>query len=493
MNESLNIMMASSECVPFAKSGGLADVVAALPAALKALGHNVIVVLPKYRSIDVDTFKLEPYLSPMGVWMGDTQEWCAVYRAVTAGDVAVYFIESQKYFDRPGLYNDTENQDFLDNPRRFGFLSRAALQLCIDIGFKPDVLHAHDWQTASIPAYQKIWHWDDSILGGAASFLTIHNIGYQGVCDISHYDYLGLQWGNFTSDKFEDHGRVNFLKGGVQYADMVNTVSLKYAWETRTPAMAYGLAPYLNDKGQNYVGILNGVDYDDWNPAVDRLIPAQYTPEDLSGKKECKRALQQRFQLEEDDTIPVMGVVSRLADQKGLDLLAAAMDSILTNMRVQFVLLGSGDKDLERFFSDLPQRFPGQAGSLIGYDNEVAHWIEAGCDLFLMPSRYEPCGLNQIYSLKYGTLPVVRATGGLEDTVEQYDEASGAGTGFKFSEASAHAVYYTVGWAVSTYYDRRQDWDGMVQAAMSRRFSWEDSAREYVKAYRQAIDTKQAL
>ena len=492
MGKSLNIMLASSECVPFAKSGGLADVVGALPAALKALGHNVIVIMPKYRSIDADKFKLEPYLEPMGVWMGDSEEWCAVQRTVAAGGVPVYFIEADKYFDREGLYNDAANNDYLDNPRRFGFLSRAALQLCKDIGFKPDIIHAHDWQTALMPAYLKIWHWDDQILGDAASMLTIHNIGYQGVADAAHYDYLGLQWVNFTADKLEDHGRVNFLKGGVQYADMVNTVSPKYAWETRTPEMAYGLAPYLNDKGANYIGILNGVDYDDWNPAVDTLIPAQYTPEDLSGKKECKRALQARFLLEEDDTIPVMGVVSRLADQKGLDLLADAIDAILTNMRVQLVLLGSGDKALEQFFGDLPQRFPGRAGSFIGYNNEVAHWIEAGCDMFLMPSRYEPCGLNQIYSLKYGTLPVVRATGGLEDTVEQYNEVTGTGTGFKFSEASAHAVYYTIGWAVSTYYDRRDDWDAMVQQAMQQRFSWEDSARAYEKAYRQAIKNKQA-
>ncbi|MBT3391508.1 MAG: glycogen synthase GlgA [Chloroflexi bacterium] len=493
MGKSLNIMMAASECVPYAKSGGLADVVGALPAALKALGHNVIVVMPKYRSIDADKFNLEPYLAPMGVWMGDSEEWCGVQRTVAVGDVPVYFIEADKYFDRDGLYNDAANNDYLDNPRRFGFLSQAALQLCKDIGFKPDIVHAHDWQTALMPAYLKIWHWDDRMLGGAASMLTIHNIGYQGVADAAHYDYLGLQWGNFTADKFEDHGRVNFLKGGVQYADMVNTVSPKYAWETRTPEMAYGLAPYLNDKGDHYIGILNGVDYDDWNPAVDRLIPAQFTPQDLSGKKESKRALQARFLLEEDDTIPVMGVVSRLADQKGLDLLAEAIDNILANMSVQLVLLGSGDKALEQFFSDLPKRFPGRAGSYIGYNNEVAHWIEAGSDMFLMPSRYEPCGLNQIYSLKYGTLPVVRATGGLEDTVEQYDENTGTGTGFKFSEASAHAVYYSVGWAVSTYYDRREHWDAMVQQAMQQRFSWEDSARAYEKAYRQAIKNKQAL
>ncbi len=493
VSKPLRIVMVTSECVPYAKSGGLADVVGALPLALKNLGHEVIVVMPKYRSIKTDKFNIRPFLSPMGVWMGDTEEWCAVHKTKSSEGASVYFIESIKYFDRDDLYHDSEFNDFLDNPRRFAFLSRAALQLCKEIGFKPDIVHAHDWQAALAPAYLKVWHWDDPMLGDVASFLTIHNIGYQGVYDASHFDYIGLQWGNFTSEKLEDHGKVNFLKGGIHYADMVNTVSPTYADETRTPEMAHGLAPYLNNKGQNYVGILNGVDYAEWSPDVDALIPANFSQDDLSGKKSCKRELQKRFSLQEDEDIPLVGVVSRLAHQKGLDLLSNAIESILDNMFVQFVLLGSGDKDLERFFGHLPVRYPGRAGCFIGYSNELAHWIEAGADMFLMPSRYEPCGLNQIYSLKYGTLPVVRATGGLVDTVQQYDEISGSGTGFKFQEASAHAIYYSVGWAVSTYYDRRDHWDILVQNAMAQRFSWDDSAKEYEQAYRQAIKNKRAL
>jgi len=493
VSRKLKIMMVSSECVPYAKSGGLADVVGALPGALQKLGHEVIVVMPKYRTIAAEKFAIQPLLSPMGVWMGDTEEWCAVHQTKTSEGVSVYFIEVDKFFNRDGLYHDAEFNDFLDNPHRFAFLSRAALQLCIDINFMPDIVHAHDWQAALTPAYLKVWHWDDPILGDAASFLTIHNIGYQGVYDAENFDYLGLQWGNFTSDKFEDHGKMNFLKGGIHYADMVNTVSPTYAVETRTPEMAYGMAPYLNDKGENYVGILNGVDYSQWNPEVDPLIPANFSAKDLTGKKTCKRELQKRFYLQEDDSVPLIGVVSRLADQKGLDLLSKAIEGILNNMYVQFVLLGSGDKRLERYFGHLPVRYPGRAGSDIGYSNELAHWIEAGVDMFLMPSRYEPCGLNQIYSLKYGTLPVVRATGGLDDTVQQYDESSGGGTGFKFHEASEHAIYYSVGWAVSTYYDRRDHWDQMVQRAMGEHFSWEDSAKEYEKAYWRAIENKKAL
>ncbi|MBN1246690.1 MAG: glycogen synthase GlgA [Anaerolineae bacterium] len=485
--------MVASECVPFAKSGGLADVVGALPRALRALGHDVIVVMPKYGSMDAQRFGLRRHFDTMGVWMGDQEEWCAVDVSRAMDNVPVYFIESQKYFDRPGLYHDDGLQDYGDNPRRFAFLTRAALQLCHDMRFYPEVVHAHDWQTALAPAYLKVWHWNDDVLGDTASLLTIHNIGYQGAYGAEHYDYIGLQWGNFTPDKFEDHGRINFLKGGIHYADLVNTVSPTYADETRTPEYAHGLAPYLNDKGDDYLGILNGVDYSQWDPATDTLIPAQYTRHDLRGKAICKQALQERVQIDSDPTVPLIGVVSRFADQKGLDVLAATIERIVQDMMVQFVILGSGDRGLEAFYGGLPGRYPGRVGSYIGYNNELAHWIEAGADFFLMPSRYEPCGLNQIYSLKYGTLPIVRNTGGLADTVEQYDERVGSGTGFKFNALSADAIYYTVGWAVSTWYDRKFHIGKMRRRAMAQSFSWEESAQAYVRAYQKAIENKRAL
>lgn len=486
----MRIAFIAAECVPFAKTGGLADVVGALPKYLTALGHEVIVVMPRYSSINGDRYDLRWFHGPMGVWMGDGQEWCAVQTADRDG-VPVYFIESQKYFDRWGLYHDQSFNDYQDNPRRFGFFTRAALQLCKDIGFAPDVVHAHDWHTALAPAYLKIWDWNDPVLGRAASLLTIHNIAYQGKYPASHLNYLGLQPGNFTPDKFEDYGAINFLKGGIVYADMVNTVSPNYARETRTPELGYGLAPYLNNKGENYIGILNGCDYDQWNPETDRMIPARYSSADLSGKAVCKRELQKRFNLEVDPGIPVVGVVSRLVDQKGLDLLAASIEAIVRDMRVQFAIVGSGDKGLESYFGGLPSRYGGRSGgrvgSYIGYNEELAHWVEAGSDFFIMPSIFEPCGLNQMYSLRYGTLPIVRATGGLDDTVQQYDEATGAGTGFKFWEPSARAVYYAVGWAVSTYYDRPAHMQKMIQAAMAQDFSWERSAAEYVRAYQRAI------
>jgi starch synthase len=450
-----------------------------------------MVVMPKYSFIDGERFNLRPFLSPLGVWMGDTLEWCAVHVTDHHG-LPVYFIEFDQYFNRWGLYHDADFNDYLDNPRRFGFLTRAGLQLCRDIHFAPDIVHVHDWHTALAAAYLKIWHWNDPVLGKAASVLTIHNIAYQGVYDARHYPYLGLQWINFTPDKLEDHGRINFLKGGIVYADMVNTVSPTYARETRTPEGGYGLAPYLNDKGENYIGILNGVDYNRWNPETDPLIPTRYSAKDLSGKAVCKRELQRRFSLNVDANIPIIGVVSRLVTQKGLHLLAQAIEDILNNMRVQFVILGAGEKELENFYSSLPARYPGRVGSYIGYNEELSHWIEAGADFFIMPSLSEPCGLNQMYSLKYGTLPIVRAVGGLDDTVQQYDEASAAGTGFKFWEASPRAIYYTVGWAVSTFFDRREHIQQMIQTAMAQDFSWKRSAGEYVRLYERAIANKQS-
>lgn len=485
----MKIVMIAAECVPYAKTGGLADVVGALPKALRALGHEVIVVMPKYAIIDTVRHRLHPFHGPMGVWMGNAEEWCMVHAADNDG-VPVYFIEANKFFDRYGLYHDADFNDYQDNPRRFGFLTRAGLQLCKDLGFQPDIVHAHDWHTALTPAYLKIWDWNDPLLGQATSVLTIHNLAYQGVYNSVHYDYLGLQWGNFTSEKFEDHKQLNFLKGGIVYADMVTTVSPTYARETRTPELGYGLAPYLNNKADRYVGILNGADYEHWNPESDRLIPARYSAQDLSGKAICKRNLQHRFLLAENPHVPIIGVVSRLVPQKGLDLLAQTIEAITENMIVQFVILGSGEKRLERFFGELPIRYPGRIGSYIGYNDELAHWIEAGSDFFIMPSIYEPCGLNQIYSLKYGTLPIVRATGGLDDTVQQYDERNGTGTGFKFRDASPAAIYYTVGWAVSTYYDRKQHLKNMILTAMEQDFSWDRSAKQYVETYERAIESK---
>ncbi|MBP7461454.1 MAG: glycogen synthase GlgA [Candidatus Delongbacteria bacterium] len=483
--------MISPECVPLAKTGGLADVVGALPIALKRMGHDVRVVIPMYGSISQERYQIEPFMNSMGVWMGDTLEWCSVYKTKLSEGVPVYLIAYDNYFKRPGLYHDADFNDYQDNPRRFAFLTRAGLQLCRDIAFKPDILHIHDWQTALGSAYLKIWHWDDPILGDTASLLTIHNIGYQGRYHSDTMNYLGLGWSNFVPEKFEDFGQINMLKGGIYYADMVNTVSPTYARETLTSDEGYGMSSFLQRKSMNYIGILNGVDYEQWSPEKDLLIPANYSVDRMQGKGICKKALQERMRLDIKPDVPVIGVVSRFVAQKGLDLLAESLSSIVEAMQVQFAILGSGDKGLEGYYQELTRRYAGRIGVNIGYNNELAHLIEAGSDFFIMPSLYEPCGLNQIYSLRYGTLPIVRATGGLDDTVIQYDEGTGEGTGFKFGEAGSSAIYYAVGWAVSTYFDRKPHLERMIRRAMEMDYSWDRSAHDYVKAYQQAIRNKQ--
>jgi starch synthase len=491
VDTALRIAFLTSEAVPFIKSGGLADVVGALPKALAARGHDVVVVLPKYTSIETERWRLEPLVNPLGVWMGDREEWCGSLTTVLNG-VRFCFVDSDKYFGRHGLYHDAEFDDYRDNARRFGFFTRAALQLCRDADFRADIVHAHDWQTALAPAYLKVWHWDDPQLGAAASVLTIHNIAHQGKYDRSDYPYLGLQWGNFTVDKFEDFGGINLLKGGIHYADLVTTVSPSYAEETRGEVGGNGLGPWLSAKGENYWGILNGADYAHWNPSLDPLIATLYGPGNMGGKAACKADLQRRMMLEGVADIPLVGVIGRFVDQKGFHMLAECIEWILGSMRVQFAILGAGEKDLEWTFGPLPARYPGRVGSFIGYHEDLAHVIEAGSDFFLMPSRYEPCGLNQLYSLKYGTLPIVRATGGLNDTVQQYDEKTGEGTGFKFFEPTPQAIYDTVGWAVSTYYDRPEHMRAMIERAMAEDFSWERSAATYELAYAKAIANKRA-
>ncbi|MDR0307531.1 MAG: glycogen synthase [Chitinispirillales bacterium] len=493
MKKSLKILITASEMSPYAKVGGLGDVSASLSAALQKLGHDVRVVIPRYRCIDLQKCTARIALKSMGVWMGDRQEWCMVYQTMSGGKVPVYFVEHSLFFDRDGLYHDQNMHDYDDNPLRFAFFSRAALQLCKDIGFKPDVVHCNDWQTALVSAYLKVWHWNDPLLGSAASLLTIHNAAYQGIYPKSNYDYIGLGWQNFTENIFESYDKVNFLKGGIHFADMVTAVSPAFANEIRGPGGGFGLAPYLNDKGEKVRGILNGIDYEEWNPQTDTFLPVNYSANELEGKKKCKRHLQKLFCLKKDPKVALIGTVGRFVHQKGFHLVRNIIEGVLDNMHVQFVILGSGESDLQEFFHHLPARYSGKAGSYIGFDNERAHLIEAGCDFFLMPSLFEPCGLNQMYSLRYGTLPIVRATGGLDDTVENYNEYTGSGNGFKFGESSESALYYTIGWAVSTYYDRPEHIKKMILDGMKRDFSWETSAKKYVDAYRAAIENKKEI
>ena len=486
---SLKILFVSSECVPFAKVGGLADVVGGLSKALRQQGHDVRIIIPLYSRIDRALYNIK-FVGPTCVHMGaGVEHWVGLHFTLLDGEVPVWFVEYDAYFGRPGIY-DGPTGHYMDNAFRFALLSKAALQICKDQNFIPHIVHAHDWPAATAPVFLKTWDRVLSPLSNTASVLTIHNIGYQGVYNANVMPYLGLGAEHFTPDKFEDHGKANLLKAGVSFADALTTVSPTHAKEILDPVGGMGLAMYLNNRRSDFFGILNGVDYSEWNPATDKYIPAHFTANDLRGKATCKAALQNHFRLEERPDIPLFGIVSRFVHQKGFTLLREALAPALDNMVMQCVVLGNGDMETENFFRNLSATYPGRVGAHIGFSPELSHLIEAGCDFFLMPSLYEPCGLNQIYSLKYGTLPVVRATGGLDDTVQNYDEATGNGTGFKFWEPAGRALYYCIGWAVATWFDRPQHIIQLRQQAMAQNFDWAVSAAQYIEVYQHALRKK---
>ena len=487
----LKILFVASECAPLVKSGGLGDVVGGLSKALRALGHDARVVLPLYSSIDREKWGIHastPSTSCIHMGAGEEQ-WIGVSETRIDG-VPVWLVDCDKFFARPGLYDDGRNE-YLDNAYRFGLLSKAALQIVKDRAWFPDVAHLHDWMSAPTAAFLKTWDRFLSPLSRTASVLTIHNIGYQGTYSPDVMRYYGMGPEYFAPDIFEAHGGVNLLKAGIHFADAINTVSPTHAREILTPGGGMGLAPYLNNRARDVFGVLNGADYESWSPETDALIPARYSAADLKGKAICKAELQKRLGLEARPDIPIVGIVSRFAAQKGFDLIMEALPRALGEMVFQVAVLGTGDRYTEEFFGWLFRSFPNARGH-IGFSNELAHLVEAGSDFFLMPSLYEPCGLNQIYSLRYGTLPIVRATGGLEDTVENYDEATGEGTGFKFADASAASLYYTLGWAISTWFDRPAHYKKLQQNAMSQHFGWDDSAPKYLEIYGHAMRNRAA-
>jgi len=484
--EGLKILFVSPECAPYAKAGGLGDVVGALPKVLRRMGHDVRVLMPLYSMIDRERHGVR-FEHPACLHMGKGEEqWIGVHATRLDDEVPVWFVDYERFFGRPGIY-DGPWGEHSDNAFRFALLSKSALQICKDRQFIPDVMHAHDWPTALVPVFLKTWDRVRSPLSETASVLTIHNIGYQGVYHPSVFGYIGVGEEHFVPGELEDHGKVNLLKAGIAFADAITTVSPTHALEIRDPIGGSGLAPFLDDRQEDLFGILNGVDYERWNPAVDPLIASRFSPRDLKGKAICKRKLQEEFDLETREELPLFGIVSRFAHQKGCDMLREVLPAALKEMIFQLVVLGAGDRDTEDFFRWLASAYPGRVGCYMGYSDELSHRIEAGSDFFLMPSLYEPCGLNQLYSLKYGTLPIVRATGGLNDTVENYDETSGSGTGFKFVLPTVSALHDTIGWAVSTWFDRPHHIARLRQQAMKQNFSWADSAAKYVEVYHHAV------
>jgi starch synthase len=489
--------MVSSEAVPYAKTGGLADAVSALSISLAKLGHDVRVVIPRYYDIDREKLKLLPGAmgTPMG---GGIQEWSAVYSTDMPGTtkknpVKVYFIDHEIFFGRSGIYGNQNETDFIDNPRRFMFFCRAAFQLCRKLKWFPDVLHAHDWPAAVAPVYLKFAEKTaDSTeeFEKTVSMLTIHNLGYQGIYHKDNFDYAGLGWDVFWSAGFEDWDMLNMLKAGLYSADKINTVSPNYAEETKTQPHGFRLDGVLRYRSADYCGILNGIDDKVWNPSKDTYIPETYSIKDMSGKAKAKEALQKEFGLPKDPNVPIIGIVTRLTDQKGVGELFGptygSVWSICRDMDLQMVLLGTGESWCENEINALASRLSNFKAK-IGYSEKLSHLIEAGSDFFLMPSRYEPCGLNQMYSLVYGTLPIVRSTGGLADTVENYNEKTGEGTGFMFEYLDPSSIYNTVGWAVWAWYNKRADIEKMRKRGMSKDFSWESSALKYVEMYEAAL------
>ncbi len=488
-NRALNILFAASEVAPFAKTGGLGEVTGDLPRYLQALGHDVRILLPRYYSINTELYGLkllpDTLVVPMGI-IGNM--YCSVWEGrLPKTELPVYFLEHEGLYGRNGIYG-VENVAFMDNDNRYLFLSRAALELPKMLDWRPDILHAHDWHTAAIPVLLNTRYRDDSFVGKAASILTIHNMQYQGNFYPGLMDVLDIGWEHFTFLELEKDDQVNLLKGGLYHATLLNSVSEGYAREIQTPAYGWGLEGVLKERAADLYGILNGVDYSEWNPATDNYLPANYTAEDMSGKMVCKKELQRRFGLPELD-VPVFGIVSRMVPQKGTDILAEAIHNMI-KLDIQIVIVGNGEPWAHFFFGGMAHRHPEKVGCYIGYSNELAHLVEAGSDFFLMPSAFEPCGLNQMYSLAYGTPPVVRATGGLDDSVTNFDEVTLTGDGFKFWSHSATALYNTVGWATWTYYNNPSGLEALRKNGMSKRFTWEESASKYEQIYFEALRRK---
>lgn len=480
------ILFAASECAPFAKAGGLGDVVAALPVALRELGLDARIVIPRYDSIRLEG--MVRHEAPLGVPLGHGEAWCAVYETrLPDSDVPVYMLDHQQFFGRGYIY-DPPGGHALDNLVRFAFLSRGALQLCKHLHWIPDVLHVHDWPTALVPVYLNTIE-SQGELARTATVLTVHNLAHQGRFPAVDLPATHLPWSVFNEAGLEDHGAVNVLKGGLYHATMLTTVSPRYAQEIRTPEGGAGLDHVLRLRAADLVGILNGIDTRVWDPATDRYLPAHFSADDLRGKAVCKRELQREMHLAERPEVPLIGVISRLTEQKGTDVIAQALDDIL-GLDTQMVVLGSGDPRAEEFFAQRSHYGGDRFRAWLGFNEPLSHRIEAGADLFLMPSRFEPCGLNQMYSQRYGTLPIVRATGGLDDTVENFDPNTGAGTGFKFWDLNARSLFETVRWAVDTYRNRPEQFRAMQIRAMRKDFSWRNAARQYADVYRWALERR---
>jgi starch synthase len=479
----MKILLASSECDPYAKVGGLGDVVSSLGVTLKKLGHDIRIVLPRYASLNCVS-KCEAVGGPMIVNMGYGTEFAQLLQT-NYKNVPVYFVEFNKYFDRCGIYGEN-GKGYEDNWKRFAFFCRAAVDMCSFLNWAPDIIHSNDWSAGLIPALLHS-HSCPKILQSTKSVFTIHNLEHHGYAPRELLEFTGLDnhfWHPFA---MEACGAVNVMKGALQFASKITTVSKTYAEEIKTSPCGCGLDDVLRYRASDLIGICNGIDKEIWDPGNGKILPKKFSAENLDGKKICKRKLQNTQRLEEDPNVPLFGVISRFCHQKGLDVLCDILPDVLKNMKIQLMVLGSGDQDLEWRFKELANNFTGRVSVKIGFDSTLSHLVYAASDFFLMPSRHEPCGLAQMQAMAYGALPIVHATGGLRDTVENYSESTGAGTGFVFEDFTDAAIYNTIGWACATYYDRPQDFQRLQKSAMKTDFSCGKFVGEYEKVYSFAL------
>jgi len=472
------MLLVSPEVFPFAKTGGLADVTGALPEALGKKGHNVSAILPNYQLVEKNGFKPEVFKKNLAVRINDREELFNLLILKHNG-VNVYFIDKKEYYDREFLYG-TPQGDYGDNAFRFAFFAKAVLASISHIG-KQDIFHCNDWQSGLVPLYVRVNHKDEPLFKDTRILFTIHNMAYQGLFPMDVVPYLDIPWELFTPDGLEFWGKLNFMKAGILYSDAISTVSKGYSREILAPEFGCGLDGLLRTKEDALFGIVNGVDYSVWSPETDKFIAKKFNEKDLSGKAECKKDLAKAFGIKYDAKRPLLAMITRLAEQKGIDLVVNIMKDIVKIG--DFVILGFGDEKYNAIFKDLAKKYKGNVGASIKFDNALSHKIEAGSDMFLMPSRYEPCGLNQMYSLKYATVPVVRAVGGLDDTIENFNPSTKKGNGFKFKDATNQAFLGAIKDAVKVFNDKKL-WSALLKNCLACDFSWESSAEKYIKLYK---------
>lgn len=479
----MNILLVASEVAPFAKTGGLADVAGALPQALAQLGHDVRIFMPYYHSISEKPFVTERLKLTVEIVIGGIKHSVGFFQG-KLGEVPVYFLDYPEFFQRQGLYG-TAAGDYPDNAQRFGLFCRAVLEALPQLNFRPDVLHLNDWQTGLIPVLLRSERAADPFYARTGTVMTIHNLGYQGLFPAETLPELGLDPSLFHMEGLEYYDQLSFLKGGLFFSDLITTVSPSYCREIQTSDFGHGFEGILRKRRKELIGILNGIDCQQWNPATDAALHTPYSSEDPTGKVQNKLDLQHQLGLARDSHLPILAMVTRLATQKGLDILEEAWPQLIRRP-LQFVLLGDGEERHMAFFRRLQNRHPELVSITLSFDDTLARRIYAGSDLFLMPSHYEPCGLGQLIALRYGAIPLVRRTGGLADTVLDADK-SPKGNGFVFTAPTAKALLRTLDRALKRYHDH-DDWASLVQRAMSEDFSWEQSARRYVQTYHRAQD-----